>query len=303
MSQIRGGWGFYPLIGRIPHLMQFETDALMSDETEKTPDSQRQGIGSLEIGLRILDTLAESPRPLTLKSLSETLGLSSSRLHKYMVSLVRTGYIAQENGSGYILGKSSLTLGVAALSRIDPIQSAFAAVEALNRESDKTVSVTVWNGQAPLVIKWLDASLPVAVNVRLGMELSPFYSVSGRIFLSHLADARRDQILDAFYANPPALPRHAGQPMARDAFVAHLEQVKEDNLCSFYGDFLPDINVVGSAIHDINGNISSVISLMGINGDTDVRPGSHYSEMVKACALSVTEEICGRHNRPVRDDT
>ncbi len=273
----------------------------MSDETATTPDAQRQGIGSLEIGLRILDTLAESARPLTLKNLSDRLGLSPSRLHKYMVSLVRTGYIAQENGSGYILGKSSLTLGVAALSRIDPIQSAFTAVEELNRRSDKTVSVTVWNGQAPLVIKWLDASQPVAVNVRLGMELSPFFSVSGRIFLAHLPESRRDRVIDSFYANPPALPRYAGAPLDREAFIAHLEQVKEDNLCCFYGDFLPDINVVGSAIHDINGNISSVISLMGLNGDTDVRPGSHYSEQVKACAQRVTEEICGRNRQPVHE--
>lgn len=273
----------------------------MPAETEKTTEAQRQGIGSLEIGLRILDTLAESSRPLTLKILSDRLALSPSRLHKYMVSLLRMGYIAQENGTGYILGKSSLTLGVAALSRIDPIQSAFSAVEQLNRESDKTVSVTVWNGHAPLVIKWLDASQPVAVNVRLGMELSPFYSVSGRIFLAHLPEAPRSKILDAFYLNPPALPRYEGRTLGRSAFVDHLEQVRRDNLCCFYGDFLPDINVTGSAIHDINGNISSVISLMGINGDTDVRPGSQYSEMVKACAGRVTEEICGCSSQPVHD--
>ncbi len=266
----------------------------MSDETEKAVDAPRQGIGSLEIGLRILDTLAEAAKPLTLKNLSDRLGLSPSRLHKYMVSLARTGYIAQDNGYGYVLGKSCLTLGVAALSRIDPIQSAFNAIEQLNRETDKTVSITVWNGHAPLVIKWLDASQPVAVNVRLGMELSPFYSVSGRLFLASLPDLRRDQILDDFYANPPALPRYAGQTLDREAFTAHLEQVRADNLCSFYGDFLPDINVVGSAIKDINGNISSVISLMGLNGDTDVRPGSPLADRVLACAQQVTEEICGQ---------
>ncbi|MBP0048931.1 IclR family transcriptional regulator [Marinobacterium sp. AK62] len=265
----------------------------MSEELASPSDAPRQGISSLEIGLRILNTLTESPKPLTLKQLSGKLGLSPSRLHKYMVSLQRMGYATQDQTQGYVLGKSSLTLGVAALSRIDPIQQAFQAVEALNRELDKTLSVTVWNGHAPLVIKWLDASQPVAVNVRLGMELSPFFSVSGRIFLAHLPDTRRDEILDAFYQAPPALPRHKGQPLKRDAFERHLEQVRAENLCCFYGDFLPDINVVASAIHDINGNISSVVSLMGLNGDTDVRPGSLYSEKVSGCARSVTEAICG----------
>lgn len=269
----------------------------MSDQTEKTPDSQRQGIGSLEIGLRILNTLAESPRPMTLKNLSDRLELSPSRLHKYMVSLVRMGYISQDNHS-YVLGTSSLMLGVAALRRIDPIQLAFKAVEQLNADSDRTVSVTVWNGQAPLVIKWLDASQPVALNVRLGMELSPFFSVSGRIFLANLPTIRREEVLDHFYRHPPALPRHQGKTLDRQAFSAHLAQIREDNQCSFYGDFLPDINVVASAIYDINGNISSVISLMGMNGDTDVSPGSRYSEMVLACTRQVTEAICGSSHKP-----
>lgn len=269
----------------------------MSDQTEKTPDNQRQGIGSLEIGLRILNTLAESPRPLTLKNLSDRLELSPSRLHKYMVSLMRMDYINQDNHS-YVLGTSSLMLGVAALKRIDPIQQAFKAVEQLNADSDRTVSVTVWNGQAPLVIKWLDASQPVALNVRLGMELSPFFSVSGRIFLANLPVVRREQILDHFYRHPPALPRHRGKTLDRQGFSAHLEQIRQDNQCSFYGDFLPDINVVASAIYDINGNISSVISLMGMNGDTGVSPGSRYNEMVLACTRQVTGAICGINHKP-----
>lgn len=264
----------------------------MSDPAEKS-ESQRQGIGSLEIGLKILNTLAESAKPLTLTALASRLGLSSSRLHKYMVSLLRMGYIAQDSTYGYTLGRSSLTLGVAALSRIDPIQSAFSAVENLNRESDKTVSITVWNGQAPLVIKWLDSSVPVAVNVRLGMELSPFYSVSGRIFLANLPEPRRLAILDTFYQNPPALPRHAGQPLDKPAFIEHLAEVKAQNLCYFYGDFLPDINVVGSAIFDINQRVSSVVTLMGLSGNTDVHPKSHYTRLLKACTRRVTEDICG----------
>ncbi len=268
----------------------------MSESAGKSvPDEGlRQGIGSLELGLQILNAIAEAPQPPSLKNLSDQLQLSPSRLHKYLVSLLRLDFITQVNGSRYTLGTAALTLGIAALRHIDPIQLAFDACERLHAITDRTLSVTIWNGSAPLVIKWLDASRPVAVNVRLGTELSPFFSASGRLFLAHLPVQRREQIIDAFYAAPPALPRYRGQGLERAEFTRHLEQVRSTNLCAFYGDFLPDINVLSSAIFDINGQIQAIITLMGMSGDTEIEPGSRHQRLLSACTRSVTRQICGK---------
>ncbi|TYL46918.1 IclR family transcriptional regulator [Marinomonas sp. IMCC 4694] len=265
----------------------------MSDIEKMKQDNARQGIGSLEIGLRILNLITQSPKPPTLKILSEQLSHSPSRLHKYLVSLLRMEYITQINGSQYALGKASLTLGIAAIKKIDPIRQALDAVDSLSQETDKTVSVTIWNGRAPLVIKWLDASQPIAVNVRLGSELSPFFSVSGRIFLANLPLARRKILVSDFFENLPAAPRYQGKSMNQEAFNAHLELIKADNLCAFSGDFLPDINVIGSAIYDINGNVSSVVTLMGMANDCSTKKDSWYPSLVKKYANQVTDVICG----------
>lgn len=263
-----------------------------------TPEStvpNRQGIGSLELGLRILDAIAQSSKPLSLTELSKQLELSPSRLYKYLVSLMRTEYIAQDSANCYSLSHASLTLGVAALRRIDPIQLTFDAVDQLNQDKDVTTSVTIWNGHAPLVIKWLDASQPVAVNIRLGIELSPFFSVSGRIFLANLPEQRKQELVEQFYSAPPALPRHRGKQMEKEVFYQHLSKIRSQNYCCFYGDYLPDINVMGSAIHDINGNVSSVVSIMGLSGDIDVAPGSVYHRALLDCTRQVTDRICGQH--------
>lgn len=179
----------------------------MAEETTK-----RQGIGSLEIGLHILNYISVASRPPTLKELSGALDLSPSRAHKYLVSLLREGYINQVNQTQYTLGNSSLTLGISALRRINPIQLSYAAVDRLNEETDKTVSVTVWNGNGPLIIKWLDSSQPISVNVRLGAELSPLNSASGRIYLAHLPDKRRKELIDQHYENSKSLPKHRASP-------------------------------------------------------------------------------------------
>ncbi|MBR9884442.1 MAG: IclR family transcriptional regulator [Oceanospirillales bacterium] len=255
--------------------------------------SNRQGIGSLEIGLRILDTIAHAPQPLSLTELAKQLELSPSRLYKYLVSLMRTDYIVQDSANCYSLARASLTLGVAALRRIDPIQQTFEAVDHFNRSYDVTTSVAIWNGHAPLVIKWLDASRLVAVNVRLGIELSPFFSAAGRIYLANLPKARRQEMVDAFYEAPPALPRHCGKPMDKAMFRDHLAQIREQHYCCFYGDYLPDINVMGSPVYDINGNVLSVISIMGLSGDVEVAPGSRYHQALMACTQQVSDQICG----------
>lgn len=261
----------------------------MTDESPK-----RQGIGSLEIGLHILNYIASAARPPSLKELSKALDLSPSRAHKYLVSLLREGYINQVNQTQYTLGNSALTLGISALRRINPIQLSYEAVDQLNEDTDKTVSVTVWNGAGPLVIKWLDSSLPISVNVRLGAELSPLNSASGRIFLTALPVERRRQLIDQFYKQSANLPKHRGKDIPREQLGAHLDTIKRQGYCAFFSDYLPEINVLSMPVYDLNGSIVTVITLLGLARDTDISEGSPLFQQVRDCADKVTRQICGQ---------
>lgn len=264
----------------------------MTDESPK-----RQGIGSLEIGLHILNYIANAARPPSLKELSKALDLSPSRAHKYLVSLLREGYINQVNQTQYTLGNSSLTLGISALRRINPIQLSYEAVDQLNEDTDKTVSVTVWNGSGPLVIKWLDSSMPISVNVRLGAELSPLNSASGRIFLTALPLERRRELIDQFYKRSGNLPKHHGKDIPREQLGAHLDAIKQKNYCAFFSDYLPEINVLSMPVYDLNGSIVTVITLLGLAQDTDISEGSPLFEQVRQCAEKVTRQICGQQRQ------
>ncbi len=256
-------------------------------------ESSRQGIGSLEIGLRVLNEIALSAKPLSLKELSVRLDLSSSRLHKYLISLSRMQYIVQVQNARYTLATASLTLGMAALKRIDPMPITFEAAARLHLATDRTVSVSIWNGNMPLIVNWLDSSQVVAVNIRLGSELSPFFSAAGRLFLAYLPPERQREIIDTFYEAPSALPRHQGRQLNREEFYARIQATRETNLSCFYGDFLPDINVIGSPVFNLSGQIQAVISLMGMASDTDVRPGQRLERLLTATTKGTTKLICG----------
>ena len=275
-------------------LVQGSTSQLQTVTSIAEESPKRQGIGSLEIGLHILNYISVASRPPTLKELSGALDLSPSRAHKYLVSLLREGYINQVNQTQYTLGNSSLTLGISALRRINPIQLSYEAVDRLNEETDKTVSVTVWNGNGPLIIKWLDSSQPISVNVRLGAELSPLNSASGRIYLAHLPAERRKELVDQYYKSSKSLPKHRGKPITREELQPHLETIKRDNYCAFFSDYLPEINVLSRSVFDINGSIVTVITLLGLDRDTDISEGSFLFEQVRECSDRVTRQICGQ---------
>lgn len=261
----------------------------MAEESPK-----RQGIGSLEIGLHILDYISTAAKPPTLKELSGALNLSPSRAHKYLVSLLRENYINQVNQTQYTLGNSSLTLGISALRRINPIHLSYEAIDILNEDTDKTVSVAVWNGDGPLVIKWLDSSQPVDVNVRLGAELSALNSASGRIYLASLPQKRRQELIDNYYQQSRMLPRHNGKDIAKEKMGNHLELIREQGYCAFLSDYLPEINVLSMPIFDLNGSIVTVITLLGLEGDTDIQEGSELFQRVRQCVDKVTHQICGQ---------
>ncbi|WP_417500229.1 IclR family transcriptional regulator [Methylophaga sp.] len=254
---------------------------------------KKQGISSLELGLYILEIISEYGKPITLTALSELAEITPSRLHKYLVSLVKLGYISQEIDSKYTLSSSSLKIGIAALRLIDPLQVAFSYAEKLHREYDRTITISIWNGNCPLVIKWLDSSKSLAVNIRLGSQLSPFSSASGRLFLAFLPEERRNNIIDTFFNEPPALPRNMGKPMEKQEFIDLLCVIKEEKICRFQQDYLPDINVISAPVFDADNNISSIINLLGQSSDTAVDKGSVFEQAVFSAGREATMKLRG----------
>ena len=261
--------------------------------SEKQGVSARQGINSLELGMEVLRLIAEHSSPVSLTKLSELSNMSPSRLHKYLVSFTKLGYVAQLENSKYTLSFSSVRLGMSALRNLNPVQVAFEYADRLHQELDKTITVTIWNGDVPLVIKWLDSSRFLPVNIRVGSELSPFNSAAGRIFLSNLPPSRRRELVEAYFNAPAPLPRYMGKPVYKEQFYSLLNEIKREGLCCFKEDFLPDINVIAAPIFSLDGSVNSVVSLLGLSSDTPVTKSCVYVQSVINACEAATRKIAG----------
>ena len=77
--------------------------------------SEIQGIGSAEIAAEILDVISKQDGPVRAIDVSKAMGFSKSRLHKYLVSLCRSGLLQQSPDTGlYSLGYKLISLAKAA---------------------------------------------------------------------------------------------------------------------------------------------------------------------------------------------
>jgi DNA-binding IclR family transcriptional regulator len=128
-----------------------------------------KGIQSIEIGFRVIDALVRTRGTVSLKKIAELAGMSPSKTRMYLVSLIRTGIIAQEpQGGAYSLGPYAITLGVAALDQLDLFNRARQVLELISRSREATCLLCTWTGFDIIIIGRSEGHNPLPVDFRIG---------------------------------------------------------------------------------------------------------------------------------------
>ncbi len=147
-------------------------------------------IQSVERAAHILGFFTVSRPRLTLSELTARLGMSKATAHRYAMALRQVNLLRYDPTSGeYTLGPQVLVLAAAARAGLPIITVAGPLMEDLVREINETVVLSVWDGEAPVVVRVDDGTERVVrVSVRAGARLDPFRSAQGRVFCAFLPD-------------------------------------------------------------------------------------------------------------------
>jgi len=90
--------------------------AILSAFNMVKSESASKGIQSIEHGYRLLEALEHSGGGLSLKDLASAAGMSPSKAHFYLTSLVRVGLVSQAAvGGHYEFGPAAIRFGMAVL--------------------------------------------------------------------------------------------------------------------------------------------------------------------------------------------
>ena len=234
-------------------------------------EKTRAGIQSVEVGFGLLDALARASGPLMLRDLAASAGMHSAKAHRYLVSFQRLGLVVQDPASAlYDLGPRALTLGLAALSRVDAVRLARERVAVLMPRIGHTLAVAVWGNHGPTIVHWEESPQAVNVNLRLGDVMPLLSSATGRCFAAWVP---RPAIEPMLRRELQQIEGHADPDLPRSLAEVDrlLASVRQHGLARVQNTLLPGIAGFCAPVFDCDGHLALGLVALGPANRFDAR--------------------------------
>jgi DNA-binding IclR family transcriptional regulator len=253
----------------------------------KTARGRRQaGIQSLETGLEMLKTMVGAARPMKLKDIAAARRMSASKAHRYLVSLCRSGLLAQGPGDAeYRLGPYALDMAVACLNSLRPVKLASEILEAMSREIELTVAIAAWGNRGPTIVRIEESSRAVSMNVRAGTVVPLTRAASGLVFAAFMPSHVVEPLLVA------ELPR----PAERKAFEHVLKDVRAAGMAAIAQKLVPGADALAVPVFDHRGAIALSLLAVGSSNTFSLAADGPAAAVLRRYARSLSHELGYRH--------
>ncbi|WP_028227764.1 IclR family transcriptional regulator [Paraburkholderia ferrariae] len=262
-----------------------------AEAAESGEEKLRSGIQSIEVGFRLLEVLTSEPRAMMLRDLAQRAGMSPAKAHRYLVSFLRLGVVAQDPLSGrYELGGFALQLGLARLARVDGVKLARIALAQLRDRLDVTMGIAVWGNQGPTVVHWMESSHPAKASLRLGDVMPMLSSATGLLFAAYLPRSKTGPMIERELAS--ARQSHwASTPRTAEELERALAEVREHGAARVEGMLLPTIHAFCTPVFDAAGDLALGLIALGHEGAFDIDWNGAVDTPLRECAQKLSWEL------------
>lgn len=249
------------------------------------------GIQSVEVSAPLLRVLAASTGPMTLTSLAAAAGMTPSKAHKYLASLIRIGLVSQSNPTGrYSLGSFATELGFAALRRVDVVDISRETLEDLRDELDLTTVLTIWGTHGPTLVRKIQNRQPVSLFVQLGTVMPLLTSSTGRVFAAFLDPQITQPFIDQELALRKGPAAKAGLTKSGDVEKL-LVKVRKDRMAVIAGLVHSGVAGMSAPVFDGSGELVAALNLVGMDGLLDTRVDGAPGRALAAAAERLSRQL------------
>ncbi len=235
----------------------------------KTADPR--GVNSVEVGARVLRSLAQANGPLTLGAVASECAMLPGKAHRYLRSLVAAGLVVREPATRlYDLGPFAYMLGAAALQRYDVVRAASKHLDELRAACGESASLMIWGDSRGVVVRSEDSGHDVSIVLRVGAPVRLLTSAAGRIFGAFLPSIVTGPVLDTEFAERPML---GGKRISRAAYASILGDVRERGTCVVHDGPVAGAGAIAAPLFGPEGRLLAVVSVVGRSATLDVTRG------------------------------
>lgn len=217
--------------------------------------------------------------------------MPAAKAHRYLVSFMRMGLVEQDANTGrYDLGAFALELGLASLSRLDPVRLAGPILDDLCEQIGETVALAMLGNHGATIVRWVEAGGPITVTLRTGTVLPLARSATGRAFLSYCRIPLMKRLTERELRASAA---ESGQPIA--ALIAELDgivsEIRLHGISRASGSLTPGINGFSAPVFDHTGHMVAAVTSLGAIGQFDTDWNSPLAIAIKESARALSQRL------------
>jgi len=219
----------------------------------------RYGIISLQRGLGILSLLAQSENSLSASEIARAAKLHGSTVHRFLVNLEDSGYVARDDRGNYHLGTHCISLGRAAMNRLDVRRASIPALEELNRVTRETVHLAIRHALTAVYVEKFESPEPLRIFSRIGANVPLHCTAMGKVFLAFMPAGEQAEIL----ARLPFTRYTPSTICSVTAMRAELKSVAQQGYAIDNEEHEAHIKCIAAPVWDEPGRVVAAFSITG----------------------------------------
>jgi len=264
--------------------MDFAAGAKASPSTsEKELQRKRGMIGSLAKGLRILEYVASSSRPVRLCSIAARFHMDRSAAFRTLATLEGMEYVTKDpDTKAYSPGPALVRLRRQARQRQELIEIVKPFLSRLSEQTGQTVYLAILENQRALLLEVAPGHNVVSVRHYVG-QLEPLYCTSvGKAILALLPESEANEIVRAL-----KLKTRTNRTISSKAVLRRqLVEIRETGIAFDECEWREEISCIGAPILDETGYPVAAIGLSMVDALLKGGPRSKtdWIELVRQAA-------------------
>ncbi|MBK6601002.1 MAG: IclR family transcriptional regulator [Betaproteobacteria bacterium] len=248
---------------------------------------QEENLKSLTKVAAILNCFSTDRRSLSLAEICATLDYPRSTTHRFLASMREVGLLDQDRQRGdYRLGIRLFQLGNTVLANLDLHREAAPFVETLQRLTNLTVHLAVFDGLRAVVVRRLEPSGDIPRPATL-IENAPSHCTSvGKAILAYQPREVIDRVIGL------GLERFTESTITSGpTLLAELERTRERGYALDQGEHQPGLLCIGAPIRDESERVFASISVSGPAWSIPIEKADELSKIVVHSANQISRRL------------
>lgn len=229
---------------------------------EPIENTNRDFVGSLAKGLRVLRAFNDGHDRLTLSEVAKLVDLPRAGARRLLLTLHALGY-AKTDGKFFFLSPKVLELGFSYLSSQHWLTIASPVLEALRDELDEAVSVTTLEGSEVVYVARYPVDRVMTLAMDIGSRKPAYCTAMGRVLLGALPETKvRDILGHSGMRQFTANTKHTVNDVC-----AEVSKVRDNGYCLIDRELEASLVAISVPLKNYHGETLAAVNVCGHPGN------------------------------------